>query len=108
MITVNNRILVKKGMGMKMAPAFAQPGPLQQFEGFHKVEVNVSEQFEEHDEMNVMMYWDSVEAFEVWRSSYAINSAHKRPEKESSEPNPNAPLIKSTIVISEIAASISK
>ena len=107
MITVTNRIFVKKGMGKKMAPAFVQPGPLQQFEGFEKVEVLVSEQFEEHDEMNVVMYWDSKENFEAWRSSDAFKAAHKRPEG-ADEPNPNAPVISSQIIISEVAGSIAK
>ncbi|MEK4229991.1 heme oxygenase [Solibacillus sp. FSL H8-0538] len=108
MITVTNRIHVKKGMGMKMAPAFVQPGPLQQFEGFHKVEVTVSTQFEEYDEMNVVMYWDSLEVFEVWRASDAFKAAHKRPSEGSGEPDPNSPVIKSQIIISEVAGSISK
>ncbi|MEO4052349.1 heme oxygenase [Solibacillus sp. CAU 1738] len=107
MITVTNRIQVKKGMAMKMAPNFTQPGPLQQYEGFHKVEVHVSTQFDEYDEMNVMMYWDSIEAFEVWRNSEDFKATHKRPSA-GDEPNPNSPLIKSLIVISEIASSISK
>ena len=56
MITVTNRIKVKKGIAEKMAPQFVQPGPLQEFEGFQKVEVLVSTQFEEYDEMSVVMY----------------------------------------------------
>lgn len=108
MITVTNRIQVKKGMGMKMAPAFVQPGPLQEFEGFNKVEVSVSTQFEEYDEMNVVMYWDNKEGFEAWRSSDAFKAAHKRPATDSDEPNPNSPVIKSQIIVAEIAGSISK
>lgn len=108
MITVTNRIFVKKGMGKVMAPNFVMPGPLQQFKGFEKVEVLVSEQFEEHDEMNVVMYWDNKENFEAWRASDAFKAAHKRPTEGSSEPNPNAPVIRSQIIISEVAGSISK
>lgn len=108
MITVTNRIKVRKGMGMKMAPAFVQPGPLQEFEGFEKVEVQVSTQFEDHDEMNVVMYWNSTEQFEAWRSSDAFKAAHKRPSEGSDEPNPNAPVLGSQIIISEIAGSIAK
>lgn len=36
--------------------------------GLHKVEVNVCTEQKEHDEMNVMMYWDTLEHFEAWRS----------------------------------------
>ena len=56
MITVTNRLQVKKGFGAKMAPAFTSGKSLLDFEGFQKVEVNVSTQYEEYDEMQVMMY----------------------------------------------------
>lgn len=106
MITVTNRIQVKKGMGEKMAPMFTQPGPLQEFEGFNKVEVLVSTQFEEYDEMQVIMYWDTQEQFEVWRASDAFKQSHKR--SEGGEPDPNSPVIGSQIVIAKVAASITK
>lgn len=106
MITVTNRIQVKKGMGEKMAPMFAKPGPLQQFEGFEKVEVLVSTQFEEYDEMQVMMYWQNEDGFKAWRESDAFKAAHKRPE--GGEPDPNSPVIKSTIVTAKVMASIGK
>ena len=107
MITVTNRIKVKKGMATKMAPMFAQPGPLQQFEGFQKVEVLVSTQFEDYDEMNVVMYWDTKESFAVWRESDAFKESHKRPAGGHGEQT-ESPLLGSEIIISEVAASISK
>lgn len=107
MITVTNRIKVKKGMATMMAPGFVQPGPLQQFEGFQKVEVLVSTQFEEYDEMNVVMYWDSKEHFAAWRESDAFKEAHKRPEGGHGQQG-ESPLLGSEIIISEVAGSISK
>ncbi|MER1986149.1 MAG: heme oxygenase [Solibacillus sp.] len=106
MYTVTNRIKVKKGMAKMMAPSFVKPGPLQQFEGFMKVEVLVSEQFEDHDEMSVVMYWETLEGFEAWRASDAFKESHKRPE--GGEPNPNSPMLGSQIIIAELAGSISK
>lgn len=106
MITVTNRIQVKKGMGEKMAPMFTQPGPLQKFEGFEKVEVLVSTQFEEYDEMQVIMYWQNEEGFKAWRESDEFKAAHKRPQ--DGEPDPNSPVIKSMIVTAKLAASIGK
>ena len=106
MITVTNRIQVKKGMGEKMAPMFTKPGPLQQFKGFEKVEVLVSTQWEEYDEMQVIMYWQSEEAFQVWRESDAFKESHKRPA--GGQPDPNSPVIKSQIVIAKLAAAIGK
>lgn len=108
MIIVTNRIKVKPGFAAKMAPNFTKPGPLQQFEGFHKVEVWVSTDNPEYDEMNVNMYWETKEAFEVWRSSDAFKAAHKRPEPaEGGEKAPeNGPMLGSQIVISELASAI--
>lgn len=103
MITVTNRIRVEKGMGEKMAPMFTQPGSLQNYEGFHKVDVLVSTQFEEYDEMSVVMYWENEEAFEVWRSSEDFKNSHKR--SSSGEPDPNSPVINSQIVVAKVAAS---
>lgn len=106
MYTVTNRINVKKGMAKMMAPNFVKPGPLQEFEGFVKVEVLVAEQFEQHDEMSVVMYWETLAGFEAWRESDAFKQAHKRPEGD--EPNPNSPVLGSQIVIAELVGSISK
>lgn len=105
MIVVSNRILVKKGMGMKMAPRFTQSKALQAFQGFEKVEVLVSEQ-EEHDEMSVNMYWHSMEDFQVWRESDAFKEAHKRPE--NTEAAADNPVISSRLMIASVAASLEK
>lgn len=106
MITVTNRIQLKKGMGEKMAPMFTQPGPLQEFDGFEKVEVLVSTQFEDYDEMQVIMYWQNEEGFKAWRESDAFKAAHKRPN--NGEPDPNSPVIKSQIVIAKLVSSVAK
>lgn len=107
MITVTNRIKVKKGFAQKMAPKFVQPGPLQQFEGFQKVEVLISTQFEDYDEMSVVMYWDSMEHFAVWRESDAFKESHKRPAGGQEEAG-ESPMLGSQIVIAEVAGSVSK
>lgn len=111
MITVTNRIQVKKGFAEKMAPKFVQPGPLQEFEGFQKVEVLISTQFEEYDEMSVVMYWDSKESFAVWRESDAFKQSHKRPsegEGQGGGHQDESPMLGSQIVIAEVAGTISK
>lgn len=110
MITVTNRIQVKKGFAEKMAPQFVQPGPLQEFEGFQKVEVLVSTQFEEYDEMSVVMYWDSKEKFAVWRESDAFKQSHKRPSEGEGggHHQGESPMLGSQIVIAEVAGTISK
>jgi heme oxygenase (staphylobilin-producing) len=107
MITVTNRIKVKKGMATMMAPKFVQPGPLQQFDGFLKVEVLVSTQFQDYDEMSVVMYWDTKEHFAVWRESDAFKESHKRPAGGHGEQG-ESPMLGSEIIIAEVAGSISK
>lgn len=102
MFTVTNRILVKKGMGHKMAPAFTSGKALLNWEGFHKVEVNVCTDVEEHDEMNVMMYWDTLEQFEAWRSSDDFKKAHSH--RGDGQSHGKSPVISSRIVISEIVS----
>lgn len=107
MIIVTNRIQVKPGFAAKMAPNFTKPGPLQKFEGFHKVEVLISTDDPTYDEMSVNMYWDSKEHFQAWRDSDAFAASHKRPEPGSEAAKPeNSPLIGSKIVIAELASSI--
>ena len=104
MITVTNRLQVKKGLGTKMAPAFTSGKALLDFEGFQKVEVNVSTQYDEYDEMQVMMYWDTKEQFEVWRNSDAFKNTHKRNGGDSED----SPVIKSEIIIAEIVSVLTK
>lgn len=104
MIVVNNRIKVKKGMGAVMAPSFTAPGPLDTFEGFVKVEVLLTHNLTEYDELNVNMYWETMDAFEAWKNSDAFKSAHKRPEPGSEVENKNNPIIGSEIITYEVAS----
>ncbi len=92
MIIVTNRIQVKPGFAARMAPNFTKPGPLQQFEGFHKVEVLISTDDPTYDEMSVNMYWES--------------KAHHRPSSGSEGEKTDSPIIGSKIVVAELASSI--
>lgn len=106
MVVVSNRICVQKGMGVQMAPRFTKPGALQNFVGFEKVEVLVSEQ-DDHDEMSVNMHWQSLADFQVWRDSDAFKAAHKRPENSEGTAD-KSPVISSRLVIATVAASVYK
>jgi len=105
MYTVTNRIKVKKGMGQKMAPLFTSGKELLEFEGFHKVEVHVSTQHEEYDEMNVMMYWDALAHFEHWRASDSFKKAHAR---DAGNGHGASPVISNQVVISELVSTLSE
>ena len=102
MYTVANRFVMKKGMAHKFAPAFTSGKELTEFEGFHKVEASVSNINEEHDELNVVMYWESLENFESWRASDSFKKAHSRAGQGSGE----SPIISNQIVISEIVSTL--
>lgn len=106
MYVVTNRIKVKKGFAEKMAPNFTRPGALQSFEGFVKVEVAVSKDFEDYDEMSVNMYWENLDGFKKWRESDAFKQAHKRPASDSNEGPKESPMLGSQIVVAEIVSRI--
>lgn len=102
MFTVSNRIKVKKGFGAKMAPAFTSGEDLSTFEGFVKVEVNVSTTNEAYDELNVMTYWETLEQFETWRASDSFKNAHKR---DGGADHGASPVLSNEIVIAEILST---
>ncbi|GIP29095.1 heme-degrading monooxygenase [Paenibacillus sp. J23TS9] len=104
MIVVTNRIKVKKGMGAVMAPSFTAPGPLDTSEGFVKVEVLLTQNITEYDELNVNMYWENIDSFTAWRNSDAFKSAHKRPEPGSEAANKESPILGSEIITYEVAS----
>ena len=108
MYIVTNRIKMKKGFAEKMAPNFARPGALQEMEGFVKVEVTITQNLEEHDELSVNMYWENLENFEAWKTSDTFKESHKRPETnaDSDEPKKESPMLGSELVITKVAALI--
>lgn len=59
-------------MGAVMAPGFTAPGPLDTTEGFVKVEVLLTQNLSDHDELSVNMYWENLDNFTAWRNSDAF------------------------------------
>lgn len=104
MLIVTNRIKVKKGMGAVMAPGFTAPGPLDTTEGFVKVEVLLTQNLEDYDELNVNMYWENLDNFTAWRNSDAFKAAHKRPEPSADGAKKESPIIGSELITYEVAA----
>jgi heme oxygenase (staphylobilin-producing) len=107
MYIVTNRIKTKPGFAEKMAPNFTRPGALQEMKGFIRVEVTLTQNLPEdaeYDEMNVNMYWEDMDSFQVWRNSDAFKEAHKRPEPGSTEAQKESPLLGSQIVIAKVAS----
>ncbi|MFX3636558.1 MAG: heme oxygenase [Candidatus Pristimantibacillus sp.] len=104
MVIVTNRIKVKKGMAAMMAPGFTAPGPLDITKGFVKVEVLLTQNLTDHDELNVNMYWETHEDFMAWRNSDAFKAAHKRPEPKPGETPKESPILGSELITYEVAA----
>ncbi|MGM9924739.1 MAG: heme oxygenase [Bacillus sp. (in: firmicutes)] len=104
MIIVTNQIKVKKGMGAVMAPRFTAPSPLDTFDGFVKVEVLLTQNLTDYDELSVNMYWEDHESFSAWRNSDAFKAAHKQPEPGSEAAKKESPIISSQLLTYEVAA----
>lgn len=104
MIIVTNRIKVKKGMGAAMAPGFTASDHLDSTQGFVKVEVLLTQNLTEHDELNVNMYWETIDDFTAWRNSAAFKAAHQHPASDSSESPKESPILGSEIITYELAS----
>ncbi len=103
MIVVTNRIKVKKGMAAALAPRFTRPSGLDSMDGFIRVEVLLTQNIEEHDEMNVNMYWEDMKYFEAWRNSDDFKESHKRPAQQDGE-SQESPMLGSEIITYEVAS----
>jgi len=101
MIIVTNRLKTKLGFAEKMAPMFTKPGPLQKMDGFIKVEVLITKNLTEYDELNVNMYWNTIEDFTLWKNSTAFKEAHTGPTNTEQE----SPILGSEVIISQVAST---
>ncbi|WP_433745851.1 heme oxygenase [Falsibacillus pallidus] len=102
MIIVTNKIKMKLGFAEKMASSFTRPGTLQKMNGFVKVEVLITQNLSEYDELNVNMYWMTMEDFIQWKNSDAFKEAHAKPANSGQE----SPILESEIIISEVASTL--
>lgn len=94
----------KQVLRKKWRQFFTRPGALQEMEGFVKVEVLITKNLTEYDELNVNMYWETIEDFNRWRKSDAFREAHRGPENSSEV----SPILGSEIIISEVASTLEK
>lgn len=76
MIAVMNRLPVKEGASDQLIEMFTNSqGTVQEFPGFTSMEVLRSE---DRDEVVVITWWESREAFNDWVHSEAFSKAHGR------------------------------
>ena len=93
MIVVQNKIKTKPGFAEKMAGRFTSGNELDQFKGFVKVEVLLTEGLTEYDEMRVNMYWEDEESFLAWKNSDAFKKAHQRPQGNPEAVKGDSPML---------------
>ncbi|UOB20853.1 heme oxygenase [Macrococcus armenti] len=103
MYIVTNRIKMKKGFAEKMAPMFTKGGAIQQLKGFNKIETWSIQNLEEHDELYVNTWWDTLEDFEAWKTSDAFKQAHSR---GGDKPQGESPMLGSELVIAKLETEI--
>ncbi|EKN71667.1 heme-degrading monooxygenase IsdG [Neobacillus bataviensis LMG 21833] len=70
--------------------------------GFVKVQVLIAKNLSEYDELNVNMYWKTIEDFNRWKNSAAFKEAHT----SSTDTSQDSPILGSEITISEIAPTL--
>ncbi|AXI01225.1 hypothetical protein DV702_00455 [Sporosarcina sp. PTS2304] len=85
-MTAINTIFVEKGKGEQITSRFAKAKAVHTFEGFIRMEVLLSEEHEERDEVKVCTTWEDRKFFDDWLHSRENVSAHN--SKASSEPSP--------------------
>ncbi|TDL98018.1 heme oxygenase [Macrococcus brunensis] len=105
MFIVSNRIKMKSGFAEKMAPRFTQGGGIEELKGFVKTEVLAVQGNEEHDELHVNTYWETLEDFEAWKTSDAFKKAHQRPAGGNQD---ESPILGSELVIYELKSQLER
>ena len=102
MIIVANRLKLKSGFAAKMAPMFTKSETLKTMEGFVKIEVLSTKNLSDHDELNINMYWNTMEDFDRWKVSDGFKSDHK----DFNSAAENSPILESELIIAEVLATL--
>lgn len=81
MVIVTNVSQITKGSGDKLIERFNKVGKVEGMEGFLGLEVMLTENTKEYDEVTVSTRWESKEAFQAWTKSEAFRESHSHREK---------------------------
>jgi heme oxygenase (staphylobilin-producing) len=76
MIIVNNTSKIKKGNAHKLIERFDKVGKVETMKGFLGLEVLLSENMPDYDEVVVSTRWETKEDFESWKKSDAFKESH--------------------------------
>lgn len=78
MIIVTNTSKITRGCGNKLIERFNKVGKVETMKGFLGLEVLLTENTSDYDEVTVSTRWNSKEAFKAWTKSDAFKEAHTR------------------------------
>ena len=77
MLVQTRTIVVEKGNADKVVDRFSQPGLLDGRAGLLDISVMVNKRAKEHDEVVVMIRWESEEAWKAWEKSPEHIQGHR-------------------------------
>lgn len=78
MIIVTNTSKITKDNGYKLINRFDKVGKVEEMEGFLGLEVLLTDNTSDYDEVTISTRWESNEAFKAWTKSDAFKEAHSR------------------------------
>jgi heme oxygenase (staphylobilin-producing) len=70
-------IVVEKGNSSTVVERFSKPGALEEMDGLIDVSVMVNKKSKEHEEVLLLIRWESEEAWKNWEKSDAHLQGHK-------------------------------
>ncbi|MFD0590908.1 heme oxygenase [Paenibacillus sp. GCM10027627] len=76
MVIVTNVSQITKGNGQKLIERFNRVGKVEAMEGFLGLEVMMTENTKEYDEVTVSTKWENKAAFQAWTRSEAFRESH--------------------------------
>nr|WP_230986545.1 heme oxygenase [Cohnella fermenti] len=76
MVIVTNVSQITKGSGMLLIERFNKVGKVEGMKGFLGLEVMLTENTKEYDEVTVSTRWESKEDFQAWTKSEAFRESH--------------------------------
>ncbi|WP_168123997.1 heme oxygenase [Paenibacillus sp. HB172176] len=80
MVIVTNVSQITKGNGVKLIERFNRIGKVEGMKGFLGLEVMLTENTKEYDEVTVSTRWESKEDFHGWTRSEAFRESHSHRE----------------------------
>ncbi|MBS4210034.1 heme oxygenase [Bacillus sp. FJAT-50079] len=78
MIIVTNTSKITKGNGEKLVERFNKIGKVEFMEGFLGLEVMMTENLRDYDEVSVVTRWNAKEDFKNWTKSEAFRESHSK------------------------------